>query len=132
MHRDRRAAALDALRRYPWPGNIRELRNVIYQALVYKRAGDELLLSDLLGLIRPASSRPSGRGVRPPASSTGRRWRRRSAAPTSTCAREVAALERAALELALARTGGNAARAARLLGAVGRGRPAIPAAPCAR
>ena len=34
-------------RRYPWPGNIRELRNVIYETLVYKRAGDELLLSDL-------------------------------------------------------------------------------------
>jgi hypothetical protein len=34
---------------------------------------------------------------------------------------EVAALERLALEEALARTGGNAARAAQLLGAVGRG-----------
>jgi transcriptional regulator with GAF, ATPase, and Fis domain len=34
---------------------------------------------------------------------------------------EVAALERAALEEALKRTGGNAAQAARLLGAVGRG-----------
>ena len=29
---------------YPWPGNIRELRNVIYETLVYKRAGTEILL----------------------------------------------------------------------------------------
>ena len=40
-------AALARCSRYAWPGNIRELRNVIYQALVYKRAGDGLLLSDL-------------------------------------------------------------------------------------
>ena len=35
--------APDALRAvlaaYPWPGNIRELRNVLYETLVYKRAG---------------------------------------------------------------------------------------------
>ena len=39
---------------------------------------------------------------------------------------EVAALERAALDEALKRTGGNAAQAARLLGAVGRGRSRDP------
>src|SRR4029453_11951342 len=57
------AGALDALQTHPWPGNIRELRNVIYEALVYKRAGSELLLSDLVGLIRPASATAGGRGV---------------------------------------------------------------------
>ena len=40
-------AALAALCAYSWPGNIRELRNVIFEALVHKRAGSELLLSDL-------------------------------------------------------------------------------------
>ena len=39
--------ALEALGSYSWPGNVRELRNVLYQALVYKRSGEELLLSDL-------------------------------------------------------------------------------------
>jgi DNA-binding NtrC family response regulator len=39
--------ALAALAAYPWPGNVRELRNAIFQALVQKRAGRELLLSDL-------------------------------------------------------------------------------------
>ena len=36
-----------ALQAYAWPGNIRELRNVIYETLVYKRAGTEILLADL-------------------------------------------------------------------------------------
>jgi DNA-binding NtrC family response regulator len=115
-------AALDALRAHPWPGNIRELRNVIYEALVYKRAGDELLLSDLVGLIRPSGAAPArAAGVID-----------RSAldaavgSPGFQLAREVAALERAALELALQRTGGNAAHAARLLGSVGRGQAADP------
>src|SRR5215468_697496 len=39
--------AVAALQRYPWPGNVRELRNALFQALVTKRAGDELLASDL-------------------------------------------------------------------------------------
>ena len=34
-----RPDALRALEAYPWPGNIRELRNVLYETLVYKRAG---------------------------------------------------------------------------------------------
>src|SRR6185295_4286232 len=42
-----RADALTLLAAYPWPGNIRELRNVIYQTLVYKRAGTTILPSDL-------------------------------------------------------------------------------------
>ena len=42
-----RADALRALAAYPWPGNIRELRNVIYETLVYKRAGQLILPSDL-------------------------------------------------------------------------------------
>ena len=32
--------ALAALEAYPWPGNIRELRNVLFEVLVYKRAGN--------------------------------------------------------------------------------------------
>jgi len=120
------AGALDALQSHPWPGNIRELRNVIYEALVYKRAGTELLLSDLVGLIRPASTSGSGRGV----AAEGVLNRSALAAAIGgsdfQLAREVAGLERAALELALARTGGNAARAARLLGSVGRGQARDP------
>jgi DNA-binding NtrC family response regulator len=116
------AAALDAMRAHPWPGNIRELRNVIYEALVYKRAGSELLLSDLVGLIRPSSSAGA------PAAGVVNRSALAEAvgSPGFELAREVHALERAALELALKRTGGNAAQAARLLGSVGRGTASDP------
>jgi DNA-binding NtrC family response regulator len=108
--------ALAVLLAYPWPGNIRELRNVIYETLVYKRAGTEILLSDLpkrmlapgrdgdseLGVYRDAVSRKIERG-------------------TMSLRDEVAALQRTAIEEALRRSRGNAAQAARLLGEVGRG-----------
>jgi two-component system response regulator HydG len=109
-----RADALRALGAYSWPGNIRELRNVIYQTLVYKRAGSEILLSDLPRRIlkRDATTdHVADRGA------VARRIERGG----MNLRDEVAALEKVALEEALARTGGNAARAAQLLGAVGRG-----------
>ncbi|MBL8624268.1 MAG: sigma 54-interacting transcriptional regulator [Myxococcales bacterium] len=115
-------AALAALAAYRWPGNVRELRNVVYQALVGKRGGDELLASDLPprlihgagaapapGLDRDAIDRALGAGG----------FNLRAA---------VAALEKTALELALARSGGRAAAAATLLGEVGRGRARDPGA----
>ncbi len=107
-------AAMAALRAYPWPGNVRELRNVIYETLVYKRAGSELLLSDLPRRVLKRDKFASGtvnRDVIADRMTQGRLNLRD----------EVAALERVALEEALVRTGGNAAQAARLLGAVGRG-----------
>jgi DNA-binding NtrC family response regulator len=105
--------ALCALTAYPWPGNIRELRNVIYETLVYKRAGAEILLSDLPRRILRGEQAASAvdRGVIADRVARGRMNLRD----------EVEALERVALEEALTRTGGNAARAAQLLGAVGRG-----------
>jgi two-component system nitrogen regulation response regulator GlnG len=120
------AAARDALQSHPWPGNIRELRNVIYEALVYKRAGSELLLSDLVGLIRPATTASSGRGVAGGGIVNRAALAAAVGSPDFQLAREVAGLERAALELALTRTGGNAAQAARLLGSVGRGQARDP------
>src|SRR5580765_6841069 len=107
-------AALRALIAYPWPGNIRELRNVLYETLVYKRSGTSILLADLprrilrkgteqsLSVDRSAVSAKLDRGV-------------------MNLRDEVAALERVAIEEALRRSGGNAAHAARLLGQVGRG-----------
>jgi len=111
-----RPDALRALHAYPWPGNIRELRNVLYETLVYKRAGREILLSDLpKRILRRAAGAPHDAVV--DRGSVGRKLAR----GTMNLRDEVAALERLALEEALARTGGNAARAAQMLGAVGRG-----------
>jgi DNA-binding NtrC family response regulator len=108
--------ALDALLAYPWPGNIRELRNVLYETLVYKRAGDEMLLSDL-------PKRVLTRGEEPDTETAVNRnaLSRKIERGAMSLKDEIAALERAAIEEALKRTGGNAAQAARLLGEVGRG-----------
>jgi DNA-binding NtrC family response regulator len=109
--------ALAALRAYPWPGNIRELRNVVYETLVYKRAGAEVLLSDL----------PRRVLTRGPAAQDEQKTINRVAVASKidrgamSLKDEVAALQRIAIDEALKRSGGNAAQAARLLGAVGRG-----------
>jgi DNA-binding NtrC family response regulator len=104
------------LEAYPWPGNIRELRNVIYETLVYKRAGTEMLPSDL-------PRRILSRGDEADRSSVADRSRVKSkiARGTMNLRDEVAALQGIAVEEALSRSGGNAAQAARLLGQVGRG-----------
>ncbi len=111
-----RADALRALAAYPWPGNIRELRNVIYETLVYKRAGQVILPSDLPRRVLTGGMR---RGPQPAADRSA--IARKIAGGTMNLQQEVAALERMAIEEALARSGGNAAQAAQLLGRVGRG-----------
>ncbi|MFL5320859.1 MAG: sigma 54-interacting transcriptional regulator [Myxococcaceae bacterium] len=103
-----------AMKNYEWPGNIRELRNVLFEALVYKRRGRELLLSDLprrvLKKERVTASVTSAGSVRQ-AIEAGR----------FNLNDEVEALERAAITAALELSAGNAAKAASLLGEVGRG-----------
>ena len=111
-----RPDARRALEAYTWPGNIRELRNVLYETLVYKRAGDEILLSDLPGRIlrRGAERRRAQVTDRSLVAS-------KIARGTMNLREEIADLQRIAVAEALARTNGNAAQAARLLGTVGRG-----------
>jgi DNA-binding NtrC family response regulator len=113
-------AAFAALAAYPWPGNIRELRNAIFEALVHKRAGDELLLSDLPRRILRRETTAAGAG-RPDGAVNEGAVRRLVEGGGFDLRRAVEDLERAALQAALVRAGGNAAAAARLLGRVGRG-----------
>ena len=109
-----RPDALRALTAYSWPGNIRELRNAIFETLVYKRAGREILLSDLPARILRSPAR------RDPLVDGGR-VRQRLRSGTLNLRDEIHALEETALTAALEASGGNATAAARLLGAVGRG-----------
>ena len=112
--------AIEVLRAYRWPGNVRELRNVVFGALVAKRAGSELLLSDLPRRLLGARE-GDGRGVIDVAA-----LERAVSAGQFDLRREREQLERLALGQALSLARGNAARAAELLGAVGRGEAADP------
>jgi len=105
--------AMALLRAYAWPGNIRELRNVVFGALVAKRTGEALLVSDLP---RRLWARPGVAEVE-----DGGALEARLVAGEFNLRAELEQLERRALVLALRRANGNAAEAARLLGAVGRG-----------
>jgi transcriptional regulator with PAS, ATPase and Fis domain len=110
-------AALAALVRYAWPGNVRELRNVLFHALVRKLGGSELLLSDLPEYVVRGAPTQDGSNLvfdRAALAKMIENGRMNLRATRDQ-------LERAALELALAKAGGSPARAARLLGEVGRG-----------
>jgi two-component system, NtrC family, response regulator AtoC len=96
--------ALAALMEYGWPGNIRELRNMIERAVVIND-GDVLALSSFPPPIRPVEPPPGAGGTA--------RW---ETMQNLTLDEKVAQLERAFVMDALARAGGVQAAAARLLG----------------
>ncbi|HUM10628.1 MAG TPA: sigma-54 dependent transcriptional regulator [Myxococcaceae bacterium] len=114
------AEAMETLTAYRWPGNVRELRNAVFGALVGKRGGTELLLSDLPRRLLGARDHDEHGVVDVVA------LERALGAGTFDLRAERERLERLALEQALSLARGNAARAAELLGAVGRGEASDP------
>jgi len=102
--------AAGVLQRYAWPGNVRELRNLLERTVLLHREteiGAEAI-EEMIGPARPLRSVASA-----PAAA--------AAAPSAEFALPDAGvdlqdLERALIEQALARTGGNRTRAAALLG----------------
>ncbi|MBI5503586.1 MAG: sigma-54-dependent Fis family transcriptional regulator [Deltaproteobacteria bacterium] len=92
--------ALELLEAYSWPGNVRELRNVCERLSVLCRGDrvDVAMVSHLLDLPEPTPASAAGKGPAP-----------------TTLAAAVAKAEIEAIESALARSGGNKAKAARLL-----------------
>jgi len=115
--------AMSLLVAHDWPGNIRELRNVLYSGLVRKRAGTEFLISDLPPQVFRADDRPQGDGI-----VDRTRLRAQIEAGHFSLRESIIGLERQALAFALERTQGNAAAAATLLGEVGRGTAKSPGA----
>jgi transcriptional regulator with PAS, ATPase and Fis domain len=91
---------IDVLERYAWPGNIRELRNVMEQAVVFSRGKTAIRVDHLPTEVRQT---PTPIPSAPPA-------------PTNTLRGELEALERRRIVDALERCSGNQTRAARLLG----------------
>jgi NtrC-family two-component system response regulator AlgB len=55
--KDFTAAAMHAMQRYPWPGNLRELRNVIERAVILS-SGDKIDVNDFPDSLR--GSQPAG------------------------------------------------------------------------
>ena len=103
------AEALELLRSYPWPGNVRELRNVLERAILLEREdplGAEVLFR-VLGAA-PGAPESAPRSVSPGG--------RAPALPLPAEGVDLQQLERAWIEQALERTGGNRTRAAALLG----------------
>ena len=98
-------AAMDALQRYSFPGNVRELEHTLERALIL--AGSDAIGPEHLSFARPEALRAGG-----PAAAGGPAWV--PEIPAEGLSLEV--LERELILKALARAGGNKSQAARLLG----------------
>lgn len=111
------ALALAQLTRHAWPGNIRELRNVIERAVVLSR-GDEIDLEHLpKELFEPRASTVVDAERRAPDSRSATEVREEDDSDeSSTLKEEIGALERERILKALESCGGNQTRAAQLLG----------------
>ena len=111
--------AMDALCRYDWPGNIRELINVIERAILLCQS-DEITLSDLpegfreIGMLSVGSYRPQT-GF-PGASED---WKDRTL--PEVCGKVIERVERAYLQMALTASHGHVGKAARMAGIHPRG-----------
>jgi two-component system response regulator AtoC len=97
-------AALRALSAYPFPGNVRELENILERALIYAE-GEEILPLDL-GL--DALRGPGPKAFAPPGEDRG--------GEAGLGDNSLDAVEREAIAQALAKCGGNRTRAASELG----------------
>ena len=115
-------AALDALIAYPWPGNIRELENVLERSILFcesPRLRKQDLPKEVTGA-RVLDSRPSEIAPRRDATPTGQRAETLPAdGPVTSLKdlvrRETGRLERELIVRALDETGGNVTQAARKL-----------------
>jgi DNA-binding NtrC family response regulator len=97
---------LEMLQRYSWPGNVRELANAVERGVMLSRS-DVLQPKDFDQQIRENAAHPARPAM---VSAAGAR------ASVDTLDYNLDALERVAIGRALAATGGNRTRAARLLG----------------
>lgn len=97
------SAAVEAITSYPWPGNIRELKNTLWRASILADGAPIQPIN--LGLPQLTGPAPNAQRPRQPISNS------QEVAPSS-----LESSERAAIEVALRAAGGNRTQAARQLG----------------
>jgi DNA-binding NtrC family response regulator len=98
--------AVRALRRYPWPGNIRELQNVLRNAVLFNQG--PLVSEKMLNRLEPAATpRPASIATLAPSPRAGN--------PSTGAIKPLWLIEKEAIEEAIALCGGNIPRAAALL-----------------
>jgi two-component system nitrogen regulation response regulator GlnG len=109
--------ALELLRGYSWPGNIRELQGVLKQALLHA-TGTVLIRAFLPESLRVPPNPPAGQDAGSEAAFSFEEFilRRLEEGTTALSAEAHQQLDRMLLRLALRHTGGNQVHAARLLG----------------
>lgn len=105
LHAELTTEGLAMLHQYHWPGNIRELRNALAQALTLNE-GEQALSATDMATVLPV---PTDNRSVPTAKDS-------AAGPVRPLAETVAAAEQAAIEDALRAAGGNRSQAARMLG----------------
>jgi len=99
--------AVRALRRYPWPGNIRELQNVLRNAVLFNQGG--LVTEAMLSRLEPnAAARPTSIAALAATPRPG-------GSPGASAVKPLWLVEKEAMEEAIALCNGNIPRAAALL-----------------
>ncbi|HEX6722631.1 MAG TPA: sigma 54-interacting transcriptional regulator, partial [Burkholderiaceae bacterium] len=112
-HKALSSDALERLAQHRWPGNIRELRNVLEQAALMT---DDLLLTARHLSIPAAAPAAAAAPVPATAAAISIESTPEAAAPFKPLPQAIAELEMRAIREALATTGGNKLAAAKLLG----------------
>ena len=111
--------AMELLNRHPWPGNVRQLENAIYNALLTLRGGSVLRAASLPEEVRNPAAIPlvaptalNGNGQATGASASQSLFHD----PSTGSLLPLREIEELAFHLALEESGGNATRAAKALG----------------
>jgi len=106
------ASAIEALMGYSFPGNVRELENILERALIYGE-GDEILASDL-DFAEGRRAEPARAGT--PRTDSARVEDSGAAVGAAVPATSLDSMESDAIRRALAKWGGNRSKAAEELG----------------